>query len=195
VTTTIKKSFIALCAILLLVISILSAMQIEVVDANPAPLPPKFTVESPQNNTVIYNTDSAKISVKLETVSVFDYYYSVDKPRTTFPYGKIPLNLTITSEKPLTHEKTHQCNIQLHNLTDGQHSVTLYYSYYDSIIPDWEHILPVATIVFSIDNLVTPSPKPTPTVPEFPTALTITFLIMVAVAFAVVSRRKHLTES
>jgi hypothetical protein len=186
----IKKSFIAGIAVLLLVISILAGMYVvEIADANPAPLPPKFTVESPQNNTVFYGTDSANISLTLETVSVFDYYYSFDNSITDFPVGKSLLNLTISSEKPLTHDKTYQCNIQFHNLTDGQHSVTLYYSYFDSIIPDWRHFLPVTTIVFSIDNSVTPSPKPTPSVPELPSWLMIPPLFAIVLVCVLVRLR------
>ena len=181
---------------LLILITLLSSIQsIQVTKANPIPMPPNFIVESPQNNTVIYDTDSTNVSVTLETISVYDYYYSVDKPRTTLPYGKIPLNLTITSEKQLTHEKTYQCNIQLNNLTNGQHSVTLYYSYYDSIIPDWEHILPVTTIVFSINNLVTPSPKPTPTVPEFSWLAIIPLMVsLVSVAVINWASKNHFIE-
>jgi len=185
----IKQSFMAGITVLLLVISILAGMYVvEIADANPAPLPPKFTVESPQNNTVLYGTDSANISLTLETVSVFDYYYSFDNSITHFPVGKSLLNLTISSENPLTHDKTYQCNIQFHNLTDGQHSVTLYYSYFDSIIPDWRHFLPVTTIAFSIDNLVTPIPSQT--IPEFSLLVILPlFIFILSIAFIVRARK------
>jgi hypothetical protein len=113
------------------------------------------------------------------------------------PTGKIPVNLTITSTKNPTTSyttKTGQCNIELHNLTNGQHSVTIYYSYYDSIITDWRHFLPLTTINFSIDNTITPSSKPTPSIPEFPVALAVTFLVVLTLAIAFVVKRKSNLE-
>ena len=49
------------------------------------------------------------------------------------------------------------------------------------------------TMDFIVSNK--PLPTPTPTVPEFPTTIALTFLSLTALAVAVVSRRKHLTRS
>jgi hypothetical protein len=46
------------------------------------------------------------------------------------------------------------------------------------------------TINFSIDKTITPSSKPTPSIPEFPTVLAITFLVVVTLAVAFVIKRK-----
>jgi len=69
----IKKSFIAICAILLLVISILSAMQVELVDANPVPWQstpntekPTLIIKSPQN----YSTYSANSSIYFNITAI-----------------------------------------------------------------------------------------------------------------------------
>jgi hypothetical protein len=66
----------AVAAIILLILSTLlsSVQSILVTKANPAPLPPKFSVESPQNNAVIYGTDSTNISLTLATGLAHDYF-------------------------------------------------------------------------------------------------------------------------
>ena len=89
----IKKSVIAICSIFLLVISILSAMQVEVVEANPfwiydliepipGTIPPKITMFSPQNSTV-YSSDNITIS------------FYVDKPKLDKHDSSI-INITYT---------------------------------------------------------------------------------------------------
>jgi hypothetical protein len=89
----IKKSFISMCAILLLVISILSVMQVEVVEANPfwiyhliEPIPgtisPQIIIFSPQNST-IYPSDNITIS------------FYVDKPKLEMHESSI-INITYT---------------------------------------------------------------------------------------------------
>jgi hypothetical protein len=190
-----RRAFVVIT--LLILITLLSIIQsIQVTKANSIPLPPNFRVESPQNNTVIYGADSSNISLTLGTGLAYDYYYSVDmqiiKESTI---GKIPVNLTITSVKNPTTDytnKTGQCNIHLHNLTDGQHSVTLYYSYYDSIISDWRHFLPVTTIVFSIASLVTPNPKPSPTVPEFSWLTILPLFVAISLIATITTRNRNL---
>ena len=51
VMTVIKKSFIAMCTVLMLVISILNAMQVEVVEANPLPFP--YMGEMPPDSSLL----------------------------------------------------------------------------------------------------------------------------------------------
>jgi hypothetical protein len=88
-----KKSCMATITILLLVISILSAMQVEVADANPfwiyhliepipGTIPPKIIMFSPQNSTV-YSSDSITIS------------FYVDKPKLDMHDSSI-INITYT---------------------------------------------------------------------------------------------------
>jgi hypothetical protein len=158
-----RKAAVVIAALLILFSLLCSIQSIQSSKAEYT-LIPKFTLESPQNNTVIRGTDSTNISLTWETVFGYDYYYTVDDPAILQPnsIGKIPLNfiplnLTITSQKPLpAHwagvDKTYQCDIQLQNLTDAQHSVTLYYAGYDPIFTGSRDISPGATILFSIDN-------------------------------------------
>jgi hypothetical protein len=172
----IKKSFIATITVLLLVISILAEMHVvEVVEANPY-YPPKWKVESPQNNT-IYNTNSINLSLIVESdFENYDYYYSIDTPITVDMQsihdgeegkGKVPINVTLISETPLNPNgwtrNNYQFSTQLYNLSNGQHVLTLYHGYYDFILTDWRHENPSATIIFSIDTTAptfTPIPIP-----------------------------------
>lgn len=166
VTITLLLVITALTALLLTHVYIVESNQIDESIINQDPF---YKLTCSQNNSVIYGTDNLNITLTWKTILIYDYDYSVDLPiaRETFvgnmtimPEGLIPLNLTITSEKPITKnliERTFEGNIALQNLTVGKHSVTLYYSDYDSIITTWKHYTPGATINFSVDNS-TPAP-------------------------------------
>jgi hypothetical protein len=161
--TIVVLIIIAIAALIL--IAALPSIQLSKIPKAAFSLSPTFVLQSPKNNTAIHGTDSINITLTWETVFGYDYYYTFDDPAILHPnyLGKIPLNfiplnLTITSQKPLpAHwagvDKTYQCNIQLENLTDGQHSVTLYYAGYDPIFTGLRDISSGATILFSIDNL------------------------------------------
>jgi hypothetical protein len=178
----IKKSFIAVVTILLLVISILAELQVfEVVEANPY-YPPIWKVESPQNNT-IYNTNNINLTLIVESdFKNYDFYYSLDTAITSDMQslhdgdegvGKVPINVTLFSEIPINsngwNRQVNHFSTQLYNLSDGQHVLTLWHGYYDFILTDWRHEHPSATINFSIDPTA-PSltPTPTPTAPYLP---------------------------
>jgi hypothetical protein len=158
---------------------------------------PTWKVEFPQNNTVVYNTDNINLSLSVVSdYGYYDYYYSIDVPVTLdYLEGKVPINATLISEKPINplnpwdhHLRyTFQSSIQLQNLTIGQHAITLYYRYDDFILTFWKHVSPSETIIFSIDTVES---TPTPTVPEFPATLAITLLAIIALAVVVVFRRK-----
>jgi len=60
---------------------------------------------------------------------------------------------------------------------------------------DWSNTKTITIADGLVPTSTSPNPTPTPTVPEFSAVLTITFLIVVTVALAIVSRRKHLTGS
>jgi hypothetical protein len=163
VAVTIVVLIIIAIAVLIL-IAALPSIQLSKIPKAAFSLSPTFVLQSPMNNTAIHGKDSINITLAWETVFGYDYYYTVDDPVILQPnfLGKIPLNfiplnLTITSQKPLpTHwagvDKTYQCNIQLQNLTYGQHSVTLYYAGYNPIFTGLRDISSGATILFSIDN-------------------------------------------
>jgi hypothetical protein len=175
----IKKSFIELFTALLLVFSILAETQFAGVEANPySDYPPVWKLMYPQNNTVI-NTRDVNFTLVIESVLDYDYYYSIDVPITVDMRsldgeegkGKVPINVTLISEKPLIQYgpslEKYQCNIQLQNLSDGQHVLTLWHGYYDFILTDWRHENPSDAIIFSIDTSA-PSLTPTPTTPYLP---------------------------
>jgi hypothetical protein len=64
--------------------------------------------------------------------------------------------------------------------------------YFAGQTSDWS---PTQTVTIPASNTASPSPTVAPSVPEFPATLTIAFLLITALAVAIVSRRKHLTES
>jgi hypothetical protein len=211
-----KKSFIATISILFLVSSVLAEMQVaEVVDANPLPwlFDPQMTVtiQSPEN----WTTNSLPVLVSF--TSQADHQFSVSDDHTkewvrSFFYvldgqDKHTLGMRfegtkteIINEKPYEYEFTGQA--YLANLTDGPHTLTVYYgavNKIDYVGTSQESIychdtIWQATSQFYVQNQPTSSPAPTQTVPEFPTALTITLLFMTALTTAVF-RRKHLTGS
>jgi hypothetical protein len=164
--------------------------------------PPTWKVESPQNNTVIYNTDNINLSLKVESdYGYYDYYYSIDVPVTLDDLnGKVPINSTLISEKPINpwrpwdkHQIRYTCqsSIQVQNLTVGQHAITLYYSYDDFILDFWKHVKPSETIILSIGN-VESTPTPTPTVPEFSWLMILPFLSVLF--FVVLIRKRKLND-
>ncbi|MCW4004684.1 MAG: hypothetical protein NWE95_12315 [Candidatus Bathyarchaeota archaeon] len=171
------RRIIAVIIILLIVITALMLTYVYIIqpgqiDKSVYNLDPFYKLawaQNNQNNSVIQGADSLNITLTWKTVCIYDCYYSIDvpiiedkfeeKPDEKIPLNLMPLNLAITSEKPLPNnllEKTYQCNIELQNLTDGQHSITLYYSYYDPIITTWKHYKPGSTINFSIDTSTSP---------------------------------------
>ena len=199
-----RKEVKVIATILILFTSFFSLQLIQVTKANPYAAP-IVRIESPQNNTVIYGTDSANISFTLETPWNNDYYYSVDKP--IIPDQTDDKTIVNLPEKPIIineHPKieSYHCNIQVTNLVNGQHSVTLYCAYDDFIITTWYHVIPITTINFSIEGSITQKQTPIPSstvdsfpvptqVPEFPAALCIVFLAIIAVGFVAVYRKNR----
>ena len=184
----IKKSF-AMCAIFLLVSSILSAMQVEVVVANPLPwaFNPQMTVtiQSPANGTI------NSLPVLVSFTSQGDWQFSVsDDPAkewaTSFFYVLDGQNMrsmgmrfagtqnTTISEKGSKYDHNFSGQAYLTNLADGPHTITVYYGAVNKISyvgTPQEHISYntawQATSQFYIQNKLTPTPTPTQTVPEF----------------------------
>ena len=196
-----RKKVIVLIAILLL--SHLTALSVLLIitqmpERHSMYPPPTWKVESPQNNTVVYNTDNINLSLTVVSEYVtYDYYFSIDVPVTPDNLeGKAPINKTMISEKPINplnpwakHDLryTSYSIIQLQNLTVGQHAITLYYGYDDFILDFWKHVMPSETIIFSINN---EELTPTPSVPEFSWLMILPMLIfMISVALIVRFRK------
>jgi hypothetical protein len=189
----IKKSFIVICAILLLVISILAEMKIVgVVNANPAPYASSGTsnvevsIISPQNKT--YDSNNVELIVSFGAFpGVWYIGYSLDGG----PY------IEIAPGHPLAHNLTETTS--LNQLPKGTHSIevkaTAMANDEDGTVIACSKVY--FTITKTLEPLVSSSPTlaPSPTIPEYPAPLGITVLTITALAFAVVSRRKHLTES
>jgi hypothetical protein len=216
-----KKSFVAIAAISLFVISVSSALQVGVADANPIPwaFNPQMTItiQYPKNETI------SALPVLVSFTSLGDFQFSVSDDLTqewvrSFFYvidgqnmGTSGIrfegikNTTISPRDPV-YKYNFSGQAYLTNLADGLHSITVYYGALHSKGPigslgesihynqAWQ-----ATSQLYVDSklasgvTLTPSPTPTvsPTVPEFPTVLAITFPIMITVAFAVVFKRKN----
>jgi hypothetical protein len=179
----IKKSFIAIFTILLLVISILSAVQVEVAEANPIPwcFDPQMTVtiQSPENGT------TKSLPVKVSFTSKGDHQFSVsDEPTKEWVRSFFYIldgqdkhimgmrfegtKTEIINEKPYKYEFTGQA--YLTNLADGPHNITVYYGAVNKISyvgTPQEHITYStawqATSYFYVQSKLTPSPTTTQT--------------------------------
>jgi hypothetical protein len=190
-----KKVIVTIAVLLLSFISILTLVLVTQMPERKMYPSPTWKVEFPQNNTVVYNTDNINLSLSVVSdYGYYDYYYSIDVPVTVDSLkGKVPINATLISEKPINplnpwdhHLRyTFQSSIQLQNLTIGQHAITLYYCYDDFILTFWKHVSPSETIIFSIDTVES---TPTPTVPEF--SWLVILPIFLSLPFIVVLFRK-----
>ena len=193
----IKKSFIAILTFLLLVTSTLSAIQDQVVNANPMNLKPFYeiiTVQSPQNNSHCTNPVSLNFTVIRNAHPLAgSFYYTIN--------GSSPQKINYTSQLEIVSQREIKddfnpsppydldpytfhtlnillkCNLVLSQLDEGWYNLTVY-----------RHNS--ASVCFYI-NTPLKSSAPTLTIPEFPTVLATTFLIVTTLAVAVLVRRKH----
>ena len=219
----IKKLFIALFTIFLLVLSILSAVQVEVVEANPISV---SVPDNPDTNQPIITIDNPKNSINLDT-NYFTLSFTVQKPSSWFNFYPVHGDL-ISISYLLDGEKTDVASEGLDNdhysskplaftktiseLSEGNHSLQVYVrsvSYYldpnrpaENSTYGWRMYPPANNFMDTYSNINftvnttpnSPTVSATPTVPESPAIIAITFLL-ITLAVAVVSRRKHLTES
>jgi len=114
----IKKSFIATCATLLLAISMLSAMQVKVAEANPYNfISPYLFIESPDASPwVIYQTNSIPLEVEVlpaPKANLVEISYILDgTPNVKLSITRYETSLTCTGKGTLE------------NLTEGYHKLT-----------------------------------------------------------------------
>ena len=144
-------------AVLLVCLSINTLPVVRIVKANPGP-PPEWIILSPKNNTA-YSHDNINLSFTIEASYPYDYYYTIDTPIVETPIdgpagqGKTLVNATLISETPITEVstlKTFQFTIELRDLSEGQHNLTLYYGY--DVFTGWRREPAPATIIFYIDT-------------------------------------------
>ena len=187
-----------LTSILVIIFLMQPIAQVAVVKANPLPwaFNPQMTVtiQSPANGTI------NSLPVLVSFTSQGDWQFSVsDDPAkewaTSFFYVLDGQNMrsmgmrfvgtqnTTISEKGSKYDYNFSGQAYLTNLADGPHTITVYYGAVNKISyvgTPQEHISYntawQATSQFYVQNKLTPSPTPTPSVPEFPETLAITFL-------------------
>lgn len=138
----IKKSFVAIFTVLLLVILVLSAMQVEVVDANPLPwiFDPQMTVtiQSPANGTINFLPVSVNFTSKADNqFSVSDdytgewvrsFFYVLDgQDMKTMGMRFEGTKTTTIYEKGVKNGYRFDGQAYLTNLVDGPHNITVYY--------------------------------------------------------------------
>jgi len=152
-----KKTALVLVLVTVVFIGLIanSLPVIRVAKANPYTAP-EVTFLPPINNTA-YSTTSLTFNFLVESISFmdFDYYYSLDDR-----VSKEPIHVKLVSQRqdPTAHYiyETYQFSADLHNLTDGQHVLTLhheapYYSWFYG-----EEVVREASeppIIFYIDTL------------------------------------------
>ena len=191
-----KKSFIAIFTILLLVISILSAMQVEVADANPIPwcFDPQMTVtiQSPENGT----TNSLPVTVSFTSQGDDQFSVSDDSTKEwvrsffcvldgqdmkTMGMRFVGTKTATITDQGSKYSYNFSGQAYLTNLTDGPHTITVYYGAVNKIdyvgTPKesiWYNTVWQVTSQFYVQNKLTPSPAPTPTPSPIPTISSLT---------------------
>jgi hypothetical protein len=137
---------------------------------------------SPLNQTT-YNTKDIPVIFTINSNAVGDSLYCLD------PYDWMPS----TNWKVLIGNGTSGV---LANVSDGPHVLKLKIwdeSHTVETQTDNHYIEYTETVYFNVDTsktTITPSPSPTPIVPEFPATITIIFLVVAALAVAVVCKRR-----
>ena len=187
----IKKSFIAIATVLLLVISGLVEMQVaEVVDANPVPWQstpnqdkPTITIETPQNNT---NDNSVNLNFTVTKpdswkmyMHVAPYVGQIGFPKAYLDGNEISI-YSMDAYYPQESIKSYNYSAALNQSSSGLHMLNvtvLSYTYYrgpayhnthilsdikSSDGPVYEYPIVVSDIVyFTVGQQLTPSPTPT----------------------------------
>lgn len=128
----IKKSFITIFTILLLVISILSAMQVEIVDANPVPFPPlpntelpTLTIQTPASQSSLYANNSMAINFTVIQPDSWLYYYNGFFPYVGTCNLYIYLDGSLKTGFPSTQVKVNDYTIEFGNLSSNQHTAKI----------------------------------------------------------------------
>ena len=186
----------------MLVILVLSAMQVEVVEANPFwifhqieprpdAIPPKITIFSPQNNTA-YSSDNLTISfyvdrpkldmngssIDIQSSSLINITYTLDdKTEQAFTIWK---NGSASSSSGIPNFNT---SLNSPALSPGNHYLTVYA---EAVVfaggLDIFFLNSSSTVLFATGTQpLQPSPTQTPTVPEFSLLAVLTLLATVLV--------------
>jgi|WetSurMetagenome_2_1015567.scaffolds.fasta_scaffold89640_2 hypothetical protein len=188
----------------------LSAMQVEVVEANPFwifhqieprqdTIPPKITIFNPQNNTayssgnitISFYVDRPKLdmngsSIDIQSSSIINITYTLDdKTEHAFTIWK---DGSASSSSGIPNFST---SLNSPALSTGNHYLTVYS---EAVVfaggLDIFFINSSSTVLFATGiQSLQPNPQ-TPTVPELPATLALAVLIILAVAVSVVARRK-----
>jgi hypothetical protein len=215
-----KKSFITLFTFLLLATSILAEMQFEVAEANPIPWntkpnldQPAVFMESPQNNTVYKDSNLFLIFnvTKPASWKIHGPIQYVGQITSVIKVYKDGFDISNHSNLVYDRKGSFFYSDRLNNLTSGLHILNitvLSYTYYTGPPYNNTHIrssiassdgpiyqYPVITsklTYFTAGGAPLPyqTPMPTISIPEFPATLVTTFLLMMALAVAVVCRRR-----
>ena len=156
-----KRTALALAFILITVflvgVSVDNFPIVRLAKANPY-YPPEWIIKSPKNH-IAYSLNSISFSFIVSSIFYYDYYYTIDTPIAQTPIdgptgqGKILVDAILTSAIPRTEVstlKTFQFTIELHGLSEGQHSLTLYHGY--NVFTGWRYEPASATIIFYVDS-------------------------------------------
>ena len=141
--------------VFLIGLSVNNFQVVRVAKANPYTAP-ELSFLSPKNNTA-YNTTSIPFNFLAESISFmdFDYFYSLDDRVSKEP---IPVKLVSQKRDLTTYDifKTYQFSIDLQNLSDGQHILTIHHEgEYDSSAPGEKMVREGSEppIIFYIDTV------------------------------------------
>lgn len=129
----IKKSLIALVAVLLLVLSILVEMHVGVVvDANPVPFPatpntelPTLTIQTPESQSILYANNSMAMSFTVVQPDSWLSYYNGFFPYVGTCNLYIYLDGSLKQGFPWTKVKVNDYTIEFGNLSSNQHTIRI----------------------------------------------------------------------
>lgn len=143
--------------VFLVCLSVTAFPIVRMVKANPY-YPPEWIILSPKNNTA-YSPDNINLSFIVKSIFDYDYYYTIDTPiaetsiHEPAGQGKVFVNATLISETPRTEVstlKTFQFTLELRDLSDGQHNLTLYHGYNE--LTGWRREPASATTIFYVNS-------------------------------------------
>jgi hypothetical protein len=204
-----QKTFIAAIIISAFSISLVAGMQsVEVVEANP--LPPAWmnpemtiTIQSPQNETE--NALPVFVNYTVQCTPVFSlsdnqtqdwiksFFYVLDgQNMSSSGINFTETQLTGTYPTDSDHYYDYSGQAYLINLTDGIHSITVYYGVLVNVGSPAEFIAynaswsAISQFYVTTENPIpTPSPTPSPSTPEFPSWIILPLILTATVALAV----------
>ena len=124
------------------------------------------------NTTIIFPTLLLTPTNTTYNTKEIPLTYIIDDPKYMVSYRLDPINVPMMDTPKLLYGNT-----TLSGLSEGKHTITVKAFDFDNGLYSKQ------TVNFTVD---TTNPFPTPTVPEFPASLAITFLTMIALAIVVV---------